>query len=439
MSSPRYEPGPLDTSRVVLSPPLETLVEELARNSHEVWAAQRLSEGWSNGPRRDDSLRLHPCLIPYEELPESEKEIDRATVRGTVEGLLALGYQVLPPTSENNPPPATTPTISPSEKGEETTRQNAVVVFTGHRTDAPDAPSPRFPESEAAAVKETIARQLDVWSATVGFAAAASGGDLLFLEAMLERGGEIHLILPHDAASFRESSVLEGADASWGKRFDAVCQQATRRICLTRNSNQEDGNVYAFGNQVMFGLARLYSREADLPLRPLAVWNREHPGRQGGSGDCVRSWEAEGADVTVISPLPGGPGSLPDPPAELSSHARVQTFLLRQPEGPADLAPEILRFDSVEAAAHRALLFEKEDAAEQRILLHAAPAGTSDPDPRALSWGRSVSEPGMFATCQFAGLAAFERQKIFDFAPLPSTIDSAPLFRLISLTSSPEE
>lgn len=36
-----------------------------------------MTEGWTYGPERNDTLKQHLCLMPYEELPESEKQYDR--------------------------------------------------------------------------------------------------------------------------------------------------------------------------------------------------------------------------------------------------------------------------------------------------------------------------------------------------------------------------
>lgn len=89
-----YEPRILDSSAVELPSDLLPLLERLAANAHDVWAAQRLRDGWTYGPVRDDSLRQHPCLVPYEQLPESEKEYDRNSVRQTLRAILALGYRI---------------------------------------------------------------------------------------------------------------------------------------------------------------------------------------------------------------------------------------------------------------------------------------------------------------------------------------------------------
>lgn len=92
-----YEPRPLDTSSVALPEDLEALTEYLAENTHDIWAAQRMADGWTYGPARDDARKLHPCLVPYSELPESEKDYDRNTALETIKAILALGYRITKP------------------------------------------------------------------------------------------------------------------------------------------------------------------------------------------------------------------------------------------------------------------------------------------------------------------------------------------------------
>jgi ryanodine receptor 2 len=94
---PTYRPAPLATSQVDLPPDVLALTEQLARHAHEVWARQRLLDGWTWGPSRDDLRKQHPCLIPYEELPESERQYDRNAALETVRAILALGYRIQPP------------------------------------------------------------------------------------------------------------------------------------------------------------------------------------------------------------------------------------------------------------------------------------------------------------------------------------------------------
>jgi class 3 adenylate cyclase len=87
----------MDTSDVRLSSSLEKLMEELARNTHEIWARQRLLEGWTYGPRRDDESKTNPCLVDYTDLPESEKQYDRYTASETLKFIIKLGYRIQEP------------------------------------------------------------------------------------------------------------------------------------------------------------------------------------------------------------------------------------------------------------------------------------------------------------------------------------------------------
>src|SRR5262245_9536616 len=89
-----YTPTPLDTSAVELPPVLLQLTERLAKNNHDLWARARFTEGWSYGPKRDDTAKTHPCLIPYEKLPESEREYDRITAIGALKTIVAMGYTI---------------------------------------------------------------------------------------------------------------------------------------------------------------------------------------------------------------------------------------------------------------------------------------------------------------------------------------------------------
>ena len=89
-----YKPLPIDTSDIKLPVELEELVEEMSRNVHEVWADSRIKQGWSYGERRNDELKTHPCLVPYEELPEIEKEYDRNTSIGTLKMIMKLGFNI---------------------------------------------------------------------------------------------------------------------------------------------------------------------------------------------------------------------------------------------------------------------------------------------------------------------------------------------------------
>lgn len=89
-----YIPQPISTKDVELSKDILELSERIAENVHEVWAASRMAEGWTYGKERNDQLKQHPCLIPYDELPETEKDYDRNTAMETLKLIQKLGYTI---------------------------------------------------------------------------------------------------------------------------------------------------------------------------------------------------------------------------------------------------------------------------------------------------------------------------------------------------------
>ena len=89
-----YTPKTLNTDKVELPEDLQRLTEELAENAHDHWAKLRIKEGWILGDKRDDKAKTHPCLISYDELPDSEKEYDRNTAMETLKAIMTLGYKI---------------------------------------------------------------------------------------------------------------------------------------------------------------------------------------------------------------------------------------------------------------------------------------------------------------------------------------------------------
>jgi len=90
-----YKPNPVETSHIKLNDDIMALSEKLAKNIHEVWSAGRIAEGWSYGSTRNDDLKQHPCLIPYENLSENEKDYDRATAMETLKFIINLGFDII--------------------------------------------------------------------------------------------------------------------------------------------------------------------------------------------------------------------------------------------------------------------------------------------------------------------------------------------------------
>ena len=94
MKTNKYIPHPINTSDIQLPEELNPLLEAMAKNVHEIWAQERMNQGWAYGEKRDDAKKHHPCLVPYEDLPEAEKVYDRNTSVETLKLILKLGFKI---------------------------------------------------------------------------------------------------------------------------------------------------------------------------------------------------------------------------------------------------------------------------------------------------------------------------------------------------------
>lgn len=90
-----YNPKPIDTTDIQLPQELLELTEKIAENVHDVWAIGRITQGWNYGPVRDDEKKETPCLVPYQDLPESEKDFDRNSAIQTIKQILTMGYSIV--------------------------------------------------------------------------------------------------------------------------------------------------------------------------------------------------------------------------------------------------------------------------------------------------------------------------------------------------------
>lgn len=89
-----YEPYPISLDDVELSDDLNELREAIAENAHEVWAKARADQGWTYGPERNDQKKETPDMVPYCNLPESEKLYDREMAMQTLKLVKKLGYEI---------------------------------------------------------------------------------------------------------------------------------------------------------------------------------------------------------------------------------------------------------------------------------------------------------------------------------------------------------
>ena len=183
-----------------------------------------------------------------------------------------------------------------------------LVVFSGHMIDAPDRRTPRFPPGKEGEVKELLEKQLASMNAGIGFASAACGSDILFLEAMLARGGTIHLVLPWPAEEFLRTSVVIAGDSAWVERFHNVLDQAASVRILGQLHMPGSAIGFEYCNLAMTGLARIFAQSLDLEITPLAVWDG-YAGAPGGTGSFVRYWHSHRIAVQ-IAPIVAQPPSM---------------------------------------------------------------------------------------------------------------------------------
>ena len=174
-----------------------------------------------------------------------------------------------------------------------------VAVFSGHRIDDAGRLPPRFPARAASDVASALRARLAGSGARIGYASAASGGDILFHEAMLDLGGETHVVLPAPADEFAKRSVAD-AGPDWMARFHTVLERADSVIVHSGSMSGDIG--FAYNNWILLGLARSKARQLDGRMLALAVWDGE-PGLLGGASDAVRDWQGFGQPVEWLAPL----------------------------------------------------------------------------------------------------------------------------------------
>lgn len=175
-----------------------------------------------------------------------------------------------------------------------------VVVFAGHMIDRSDRATPRFPPKIEDTVAEEIRRRIDRLNPGFGFAAAACGSDILFLEAMLDRGAENTIVLPFNQEEFARESVDFVPGSNWRERFDRVVARAARVITASNQRLEIGGISYEFCNELLLGLATIRARQLDTELIPLAVWNRITGDGPGGAASAVELWRAAGYEPEII-------------------------------------------------------------------------------------------------------------------------------------------
>lgn len=176
----------------------------------------------------------------------------------------------------------------------------AVVVFAGHMIDRPGRPKARFPESLVPKVAQRIAKELKDIDALIGYGAGASGADLLFHEALRERGGLTELILPYERDAFIIDSV--GENTPWVDRFSKLYDKGPV-LCPSGEDSRIGTITYLYASDVMAGMARIRAKELGAPFVPIIIWDGKPGDGPGGTADLAERWEPFNCRQIRLDPL----------------------------------------------------------------------------------------------------------------------------------------
>lgn len=176
----------------------------------------------------------------------------------------------------------------------------SVVVFTGHRMDQPGRKSPRFPPQLEQAVKEQIRKRLEQMNAHFGYASAANGSDILFLESMLERKGEIHVVLPFERELFVRENLESAAGSNWAERYERIFSEAVEVQEASKRSQMCGKVSYEFANLMLQGLASVHAQQLETKLKPLAVWDGKSGDGPDGTAGTIEHWSKAGLQVEIV-------------------------------------------------------------------------------------------------------------------------------------------
>ncbi len=175
-----------------------------------------------------------------------------------------------------------------------------IVVFAGHMIDRPGRKTPRFPPSLERVVAHEIRTCIDRLRPAAAYASAACGADIVFLEAMLARGGEVHVILPFRPDEFRRYSVEILPDPDWGRRFDYVLDKAKTVTSASDDRASGSTDTFLYTNLIQTGMADLHARTLETQLIPLTVWDGRGGDGRGGTASIIEHWLSRDYSVERI-------------------------------------------------------------------------------------------------------------------------------------------
>jgi class 3 adenylate cyclase len=225
-----------------------------------------------------------------------------------------------------------------------------IVVFSGHMVDAADRGAARLPAAIAPRLAARIAERLDALGAGYGYCSAACGADLLFIEAMLARGAEVHVTLPFAREDFIAASVAF-AGSDWTARFERALEAATSVGYGVQERFLGDESLYGYAGTLIQGAALMRARELETEPMMLAVLDAAAERRDGGTRDLVENWRRLGLPLEIVDPaalrdgLPGSPAAASTPATAIETRStplrrQVRTMLFADMVGFSRLQEE---------------------------------------------------------------------------------------------------
>ena len=203
----------------------------------------------------------------------------------------------------------------------------AIVHFCGHRiTGGPG--KGRFPPEAAANAATRLAEVVKRHPAGFAYGSLASGADIMWAEALLAAGAELHVVLPFVREEFINQSVRPAGER-WVERFESCLDAATVVDYATKDAFLGDDVLFRYCSELAMGLALLRGRYLDAEVRQFALWDGGAPDGAAGTAIDVATWRRGGRPLTIVSPdgpEPGieeVPGSAvaPGPPAAAATGA----------------------------------------------------------------------------------------------------------------------
>ncbi|HYE48677.1 MAG TPA: tetratricopeptide repeat-containing protein [Azospirillaceae bacterium] len=192
-----------------------------------------------------------------------------------------------------------------------------VVVFTGHMIDAPEQEQTRFPPWLEPVLRAEIERRLDLMDAQVGYSMCACGAELLFVEAMIERGAEVHIVLPFDLEDYVATCVAFAGER-WERRFRRALKLANTVTFATEDHYLGHAELFRFANQMLHGLATLRAEFLLTAPDLMAVWDLREGSLVGGAADFIDQWaditRLQIVDLDTLLEFAEPPAELPPPP-----------------------------------------------------------------------------------------------------------------------------